>query len=265
MTADKDEPMTAETDVDKGDRSGVQVIARSIKILRALSTHPEGMSLAAIAAHVGLPRSTVQRIIGALDAEHLVESVGPGGGVRLGPALGQMLYQTQTDIIMVARQHLEKLSQTFGETVILSRLAGMNTSILDQVIGDQILRVVIPIGVTVPLHLTADGKALLALMSREEVNEWLGGDMPQQTRTSKTILQLHDELDEVRKTGVAFDREEIDEGICAISVALETYMGAYAICIIVPTHRMRKNAELFKAALLDTKTVLERQIGIAAT
>jgi DNA-binding IclR family transcriptional regulator len=69
------------------ERGGVQVIARCAAILRALSEHSAGLSLGGIAKAVGLPRSTVQRIVNALEAEQFVESVGTGGGTRLGPAM----------------------------------------------------------------------------------------------------------------------------------------------------------------------------------
>ena len=50
----------------KSEKSGIQLIARSAAILRTLRDHPNGVSLGQIAANVDLPRSTVQRIIGAL-------------------------------------------------------------------------------------------------------------------------------------------------------------------------------------------------------
>src|SRR3546814_8964560 len=78
---------------DTNDRQhgGIQVIARTSRIMRALSAHPQGLSLGGIAAEVGLPRSTVQRIVTALVAENLLEPAGAAGGFRLGPALGQQI------------------------------------------------------------------------------------------------------------------------------------------------------------------------------
>ncbi|PQK71359.1 transcriptional regulator, partial [Pantoea ananatis] len=58
---------------------GIQVIARAAKILNALGEHPGGMSLGEIAQVVDLPRSTVQRIVAALDSAELVRSSGAGG------------------------------------------------------------------------------------------------------------------------------------------------------------------------------------------
>jgi len=65
---------------------GVQVIAKAAAVMRALGDNPKGLSLAAIAHIVELPRSTVQRIITALETERLVESLGVRGGFRLGRA-----------------------------------------------------------------------------------------------------------------------------------------------------------------------------------
>ncbi|MBG6247121.1 helix-turn-helix domain-containing protein [Candidatus Symbiopectobacterium endolongispinus] len=51
--------------------AGIQVISRAIKILRLL--HERGTSLGELARLTDLPRSTVQRIVDTLAAEHLVE------------------------------------------------------------------------------------------------------------------------------------------------------------------------------------------------
>ena len=56
---------------------GVQVIARVGQILRALSGEAQGLSLAQLAQRIGLPRSTVHRIVTALTAEGLVATASP--------------------------------------------------------------------------------------------------------------------------------------------------------------------------------------------
>jgi uncharacterized membrane protein len=49
--------------------TGIQVLARSAAILRALAENPAGLTLAQIASQVGLPRSTVHRIVVALEEQ----------------------------------------------------------------------------------------------------------------------------------------------------------------------------------------------------
>src|SRR5690554_5306060 len=99
-------------------QGGIQVIARAAAIMRELGEHPDGLSLAEIARAVALPRSTIQRIIGALEAEGFVEMVRAEGGYRLGPELGRLLYHTRIDVISVARPLLEELSHQIGETLV---------------------------------------------------------------------------------------------------------------------------------------------------
>src|SRR5262245_24446006 len=69
------------------DKSQVQVIARAATILRALEEENTGLSLGQIAQRVNLARSTVQRIVAALEAEKLVIAATPNGRVRLGPTI----------------------------------------------------------------------------------------------------------------------------------------------------------------------------------
>ncbi|MEP5153633.1 helix-turn-helix domain-containing protein, partial [Planktotalea sp.] len=64
-------------------RNGIQVISRAAAVLRCLKDYPQGLSLGQIATEVSLPRSTVQRIVGALQSERLLISNVTGGGVRL--------------------------------------------------------------------------------------------------------------------------------------------------------------------------------------
>jgi len=65
------------------DKSQVQVIARAATILRALEDENGGLSLGQIAQRVNLARSTVQRIVSALETEKLVIAATPNGRVRL--------------------------------------------------------------------------------------------------------------------------------------------------------------------------------------
>ncbi|MFN7633295.1 MAG: helix-turn-helix domain-containing protein, partial [Acetobacteraceae bacterium] len=89
---------------DKGvEKSQVQVIARAAAILRALEEERQGLSLGQIAGRVGLARSTVQRIVGALEAEKLAVAASPNGRVRLGPALLRLAASVETEPARIAR------------------------------------------------------------------------------------------------------------------------------------------------------------------
>src|SRR4051794_20124187 len=80
--------------VDSSERTnsqrGIQVIERAADVMRALYGEPRGLSLAQIAERVGLPRSTVQRLVSALVRERLLAAASPNGRVRLGPELSRL-------------------------------------------------------------------------------------------------------------------------------------------------------------------------------
>ena len=83
----------------KNARHGIQVIARAAAILQALKQDRSGLSLGKIAEAVDLPRSTVQRIVGALQGERLVISDASGRGFRLGPEVNALAEATRYNIV----------------------------------------------------------------------------------------------------------------------------------------------------------------------
>jgi len=85
------------------DKSQVQVIARAAAILRALENEASGLSLGQIAQRVGLARSTVQRIVAALEAEKLVIAASPTGRVRLGPTLLRLAASVRSEALTASQ------------------------------------------------------------------------------------------------------------------------------------------------------------------
>jgi IclR family transcriptional regulator, acetate operon repressor len=246
----------------KKDEGGMQVISRAVSIVRTLSTHPNGLSLGEIAKQVGLARSTVQRIVAALAHEMLVESVGPAGGFRIGPALGQIVYQTLTDVLNIARPHLEKLSANVQETVCFVRRHGEYVYTLEQVIPLQSLRVVVPTNAPLPAGLTASGKSLLALEDDVYVEYLLKETKPPFNFSNRSVERFLTELAEIREGQFALDIEQTAKGICAISLAIRTYRGPFSITLVVPTSRMQDKLDSFKAALMLAKQNIEALVGI---
>ena len=233
-----------------GRQSGIQVIARSAAIMRVLGKNPQGLSLAAIAQLVDLPRSTVQRIINALQEELMVEPLGPGGGFRLGPALGHLINQTQCDIISQTRPLLAALSDQLGESVCLCRRSGDQVQIIERIVAERELRVVLPIGAHGPAIRVAAGRALLAL----EPDACLEHLLPE------APAELRDQLAAIRADGWASGSDEMLEGVSSYAVVVDTYMGLFAVAVVAPTARVHRPEEI-RAALLECKRSIERAIG----
>lgn len=245
------------------DKSQVQVIARAATILRALEEENSGLSLGQIAKRVNLARSTVQRIVAALETEKLVIAATPNGRVRLGPTILRLAASVRSDFIALARPFLEKLSEELHETVDLSTVKKDHLVFIDQVIGAQRLRTVSAVGETFPLTCSANGKAYLAQLSDAAVEALIGRSY--ESRTPKTITAIGTllaELKTVRRTGVAFDREEHTAGICAAGVAMHDPLGnAVAISVPVPSQRFANRQALIAERLLATKRAMETHMN----
>jgi DNA-binding IclR family transcriptional regulator len=248
------------------DKTQVQVIARAAAILHALEDEADGLSLAQIAQRVNLARSTVQRIVAALAAEKFLIAASPNGRVRLGPTILRLAASARTDFAAIARPFLVQLSNELKETVDLAVVKKDHLVFIDQVIGSHRLRAVSAVGETFPLHCTANGKAYLAGLETDAIARLIGASYEQ--RTPRTLTRLEDllkDLKSVRKTGVAFDREEHTQGICAAGVATRDPLGnVIAISVPVPTQRFYQHQRNIAAQLRATKAALERRLLAAA-
>ncbi len=243
---------------------GIQVITRAAKILDALGEKPNGMSLGEIALAVDLPRSTVQRIVNALDSVQLVR--GGAGGVRLGPSLLRLIASVHTEVVAIVKPWLQALSDATGETVSLSRASGLQLAIVHYIVADRELRVVPRIGMNLPLYSTSGGRALLALNSDAAARELLGeAYMAVTDVTVRDFPALMEHLTEIRRTGLAYDLEETLEGISTIAVAIDTILGRFSISLLVPSTRFNKNEVRYREEILRCKEALIDEIGKAAS
>jgi DNA-binding IclR family transcriptional regulator len=236
----------------RGNRgSGIQVLARSAKILRALAENPAGLTLAQIASRVGLARSTVHRIVVALEDQAWVHSIVPG--YRLGYGLLALADAVRGNFEAEARPFLVRLSHELDETVDLSLLIGFGMTFVDQVVAFRRLRAVSAIGLSFPLHCTANGKAVLAAQDAATARSLLPAPLPALTPSTITDLDaLEAELEAIRANdGIAFDRQEHTLGICAVGAALPTPDGGWAaISVPLPSQRFYGHEQEFKTAVL---------------
>lgn len=249
------------------DKSQVQVIARAAAILRALEDEGGGLSLGQIAQRVELARSTVQRLVAALESERLVMAASPNGRVRLGPMILRLASSVSTDFISLARPVLEELSADLRETVDLAVIKGDHLVFIDQVVGPQRLRTVSGVGESFPLYCTANGKAYLATLEPDAIERLIGRSWQARTPHTMTSLEaLLEDLEQVRQSGVAFDREEHALGICAVAITLRDLLGNdVAISVPVPTQRFQGCEELIADRLLEAKRTVANQIARAVS
>lgn len=181
----------------------------------------------------------------------------PTGGVRLGPALTLLAGATkQMDVEQIIRPLLVQLNKDLGETVDFTMLGNDKMVVVDQVTGIRHGLVwMTAIGSTLPLHASAPGKALLAEFAPHELTAFR--KRCRLVRYTKNTITdwpaLNAELADIRRNGIAFDREECFDGIRAIAKTVHAPNGDLcAISIPIPAGR-------FDAVKDDIAHMLQRR------
>jgi DNA-binding IclR family transcriptional regulator len=235
-------------------KSGIQVLARAAEILRLLNSYPTGLTQTDVGERLGLARSTVSRLLMALEAEGFVVSLGPRGRYRLGPELVRLAASARRYAWLDLHPLLVDFSLEIGETVDLSVLENDRAVFVDQVVADNRLRAVSSVGDSFSLHASANGKAFLAAMPDVDVKRVLAGRLEALTEhTLTSSQQVREELQRVRdRGGVAFDVEEQSRGVCAVGAVAGTMdHDLLALSIPVPVQRFDGREEELAAAVLD--------------
>jgi len=232
--------------------------------MRALVDYPDGLSLEAIAQRVNLPRSTVQRIVGALAEERFLIAATPNARVRLGPGLVPLGTAAKADFDAVVRPYLQELCLQAQEAVDLAMLDGNRILFIDQILPSPYgLMVVSRIGKTFPPHSCAIGKAALAQLDDDELAAALTLPLSRETdKTITSVTKLKEQLAQIREEGISYAEEEYSEGVSSVGASItEPYGRRLAIAIPTPTVRFAAKKQKLAELLEDTGKRIRVALG----
>ncbi|GFG79294.1 transcriptional regulator [Mycobacterium paragordonae] len=220
------------------------MLRRAAAALDEIAAEPGHLRLVDLGERLGLAKSTVRRLLVGLVEVGLV-SVDSNGRFSLGDRLLGFGSATGAHIAAIFRPTIERVATaTDGETVDLSVLRGQRMWFVDQIESSHRLRAVSAIGVRFPLAGTANGKAALAALDDADVEVALAR-MPREVAAA-----LRPEIDEIRSTGIAFDRDEHTAGISAAAIARRSVGdNVIAISVPTPTERFAEKQDQIVAAL----------------
>ncbi|OBK31541.1 IclR family transcriptional regulator [Mycobacterium asiaticum] len=222
---------------------GIQVLRRAAAALDEIAAEPGQLRLVDLGERLGLAKSTVRRLLVGLVEVGLV-SVDANGRFSLGERLLGFGSGTGAHIAAVFRATIERVWEATEETVDLSVLRGQRMWFIDQIESSYRLRAVSAVGVRFPLLGTANGKAALATLHDEHVDAALSRVGAAEADT------LRREINEIRSTGIAFDRDEHTPGISAAAIARRSAGGnVIAISVPTPTDRFLEKEQQIVAAL----------------
>jgi len=214
-------------------------------VLRTLDALPDHPRLGDLARATGLPKSTVHRILQTMTTEGFAVLDETSGTYTPGPRLLGLAGRTlsRTDATTGAEPALRRLQEATGATVHLAVLAGDEAVYVRKLEGNKPYRMVSRVGMSVPLHCTAIGKALLAGMGSEQVRAFASrAGLPGRTPATITAVgALVAETDRVREQGWSTDLEENEVGIFCVGAGVRDHTGHVTAALSVS--QLKSDAE----------------------
>ena len=179
-------------------------VARAIALLDAVAESDGGARVRELARRIGVNPSTVSRLLATLEAGGLVER-GPNGAYRLGLKLVALSDRVlgQLDVRDRARPWLTWLVQETGETATLSVSGGGEAITVDFVPSPSSVVSLARLGRPSVAHATAVGKVMLAFGFDVPPLDPAAELAPFTERTITDPAALSEELERVRRAGVA--------------------------------------------------------------
>lgn len=257
MSADLTEPEGS-----AGPRSALRVMY----ILEALAAEREGMTLARLAEHLKLPKTSVFSLLRSLEWGNYVQS--ENGRYKLGDQalrLGTILNHTQTFPNSV-RPVLEWLARETDETILLAvpMEQGQEICYVDVIESEKPLRFTIRPGARRPLYCTAPGKAMLPFMPKSFQTKYLGRTkFVKFTPDTLTKEELVARLPEIRQTGLMVDVNGIIDGATGIACPCFDQSGAVscAVTIAGPTARILEARSAIERLALKAAMQISQILG----
>lgn len=237
--------------------AGPRAMSRVLRLFSLLADRDEGLSLADLAAELGVPKSTLRNSLLPLLAEGYL--LAPEARYRLGPSayrLGARL-MAGWSLPLNARPYMRHLGQLTGESVALAQLdrEGRRFIFVDVVESPHGVRFVMQPGRSGPLHVGASGRVLLAFQSSEYREEYLSSG-PFPAVTERTIVDpeaLRAQLEAIRRSGVIVALGESVRDGAALAAPIFGPKGdvVAALTIAGPLPRLEPHVETLKEQLLE--------------
>lgn len=242
----------------------IQSVDRAIRVLTALQG-ARRMSLSELSARLELAPSTTHGIVRTLVEHGMVVQERGSSRYQLGPAvlrLGNVYLDT-----------LELRSKTIPWAEDLARRTSLAVRTGVLLVDDVVIihheprpdgsRQMPEVGIVIPVHASALGKAMLAFLP-DDAERVLGSgtlrSMTGETLTSSEDLRI--QLDEVRSTGIAVEQDEAVIGESSIASPVFDSWGTAvgAIGVVVPSSGTVSTHEA-RDTVRETAQALSRELG----
>ncbi len=246
--------------------SQVPAATRTLRVLRFLAGQPDPVPLDRIMRACELPRSTTYHLLNVMIEEGFVVHLAEERRYGLGLAAFEIGsgYARQEPLQRLARRPLAALVDHLGQSAHLAVLHGREVLyvIEERAPGRQPL--VTDVGVRLPAHLTASGRAILAGLPAPQVRalySQVSDFVDRHGAGPRTLTALRRVLTDTRQRGYAVEDGEVTPGLASVAVAVLDHNEHPVAAVAVTYSRDEADAGHVADAVASTAAALTRRIG----
>jgi DNA-binding IclR family transcriptional regulator len=208
----------------------VPAATKALRVLRFLASQPEPTSIDRIMRACGLPRSTAYHLLTAMAEEGFVVHLADEHRWGLGVAAFEVGsgYTRQEPLQRIARRLLADLADTTGQSAHLAVLHGRDVLYVVEERAPGRPPLVTDVGVRLPAHLTASGRAILAGLPAAQVRAlYPNADafVDRHGTGPRTLSGLRTLLTDTRQRGFAIEEGEVTPGLASVAAGVLDHNG----------------------------------------
>lgn len=205
----------------------VPAATAALRVLKFLSSQPVPVPAARVAAVVGLPRSSAYHLLAAMAGEDFVIHYADDQTWGVGIAAWEVGhgFAQQEPLARLARIPLARLVDAVGHSAHLVMLSGADVLYVIEERAPGRPPLVSDVGVRLPAHLTASGRAILAALPPAQVRALYPSPEAMTRRTDRgprTPTELRRLLSETRQRGHAAEDGEVTAGFASFAAAIDS-------------------------------------------
>jgi len=237
----------------------VKSALRTLQILEAFAEAARPMSLGAVARAIEAPRSSALALLATLVERGYLYRVGAAPSyypTRRWLDLAQAVSENDPVSLRI-RETLERLRDLTGETAIDAVLATDRSLYLDVVESRELVRFAAQPGETKPLHLSASGRAQLAVLDEDArkavVAALPAGGSGRQRLSRKALL---DTVEQERRRGWSTNLGEFRPDVISVAAGFDLHGTVHSLVVAAPRHRAQARVEQIGRLLRDEARAL---------
>ncbi len=241
---------------------------KAFKIIEALDEAGD-LSIAELSATLSMDKGTVHRLVNTIkEAGYIIQDKNNKryeNSVKIF-AIGQRVI-AKTNLREISRPYLEQLAKDSGETINLSVFSGTEITYIDKIESLSPLKIAISVGTRLPVHCTGMGKAILAFLESDELEEILNSveyvKLTPNTAGSKE--ELMERLAQVKAKGYSMDNEEFLTGLISFAAPIFDFHDQPIAALSLSSPKMRfdplTQGDLYRDMVVNTAAEISKKMG----